>query len=422
MHRGSAQPSSRFLLQLLLTVPVLLSGCNTPSEESIQTHAREVHARAITIDTHVDIPGNFATPEVDPGARGQRKVDLVKMREGGLDVVFWAVYVGQRERTPEGYAAAKEQALNEFAAIRRVPEMHPDQIELAYTPADVVRIHAAGKLVECIGIENGYVIGQDLGLVQEYYDLGARYITLTHNGHNDICDSANPNARLGDEETEHGGVSAFGEQVIAEMNRLGVMVDVSHTSKACMMDAARLSRAPIIASHSSARALADVSRNMDDEQLLALKANGGVIQIVAVGEFVKSDPPEKIAAVAALREEMGFTGYEGRRSLTEEQRAEYRQRMAELDERWPGPTLQDLVDHVDYVVRLIGVDHVGLGSDFDGGGGVVGWNDASESLNVTTELVRRGYSDDEIVKIWGGNLLRVWREVERVAADVKAGG
>jgi len=408
---------SRLVLSLVLPFIV---GCNTQSEESIQAHAREVHARAITIDTHVDIPGNFATPEADPGVRGERRVDLPKMREGGLDAVFWAVYVGQGERTPERYAAAKDQALNKFAALRRVPDMYPDLIELAYAPADVERIHAAGKLVECIGIENGYVIGQDLGLVQQYYDLGARYITLTHNGHNDICDSANPNARLGDEETEHGGVSAFGEQVIAEMNRLGIMVDVSHTSKACMMDAARLSRAPIIASHSSARALADVSRNMDDEQLLALAANGGVIQIAAVGEFVKADPPEKVAAVTALREEMGLTGYEGRRSLTEEQRAEYRQRMAELDERWPGPTLQDLIDHVDYVVRLIGVDHVGLGSDFDGGGGVVGWNDASESLNVTTELVRRGYSDDEIVKIWGGNLLRVWREVERVAAETQA--
>jgi membrane dipeptidase len=189
-----------------------------------------------------------------------------------------------------------------------------------------------------------------------------------------------------------------------------------------MLDAARLSRAPVIASHSSARALTDVPRNMDDEQLRALRQNGGVIQIVAVSSFVKNEAPEKREAMRALREELGMTRYRGLRTLSEAARAEYDRRRRELDRKWPPATLADLLDHIDYAVNLIGIDHVGISSDFDGGGGVEGWRDASETLNVTIELVRRGYSEEEIRKLWGGNLLRVWREVERVAAEMQAGG
>jgi membrane dipeptidase len=399
-----------------------LAGCGTKplTEEELVAKAREIHGKILTVDTHVDISGNFATPEDDPGVRGNRQVDLVKMREGGLDAVFWAVYVGQGPRTPEAYAEAKSEALTKFAALHRVPEMYPDRIELAYTPADVVRIHESGKLVECIGIENGYIIGQDLALLREYYDLGARYVTLTHNGHNDIGDSSDPVARLGDEESEHGGLSAFGEEVVREMNRLGMMVDVSHVAKSTMLDAARLSRAPIIASHSATTALADVSRNMDDEQLLALRANGGVIQVVALASFDKVDPPEKTAAQRAIREEMGLTDRAAFRSLTDEQRDEYRRRMLELDDQWPRANVQDFVNHIDHAVKLIGIDHVGISSDFDGGGGVVGYSNASEAFNVTLELVRRGYSEEDIAKLWGGNVLRVWRDVERVAKEMQA--
>jgi len=403
-------------------IALALAGCakKALTEEELVAKARDIHDRILTIDTHVDISGNFATPEDDPGVRGNRQVDLVKMREGGLDAVFWAVYVGQGERTPEAYAEAKAEALAKFAALHRVPEMYPDLIELAYTPEDVVRIHDSGKLVECIGIENGYIVGQDLALVREYFDLGARYITLTHNGHNDIGDSSDPVDRLGDGESEHGGLSEFGKQVVHEMNRLGMMVDVSHVAKSTMLDAARLSRAPIIASHSATKALADVSRNMDDEQLLALRQNGGVIQVVALASFDKVDPPEKRAAQQAIREEMGLTDRAAFRSLTDERRAEYRRRMLELDERWPRANVQDFVNHVDHAVKLIGIDHVGISSDFDGGGGVVGYQDASEAFNVTLELVRRGYSEEEIGKLWGGNLLRVWREVDRVSKEMQA--
>ena len=401
-----------------------------PTEEEIIALARGIHDRILTIDTHDDIPFNFATEEVDPGVRGDRKVDIPKMVEGGLDVGFFIVYVGQGER--DRYEFAKERAMTKFDAIHRMTEeMHPDKIELAYTADDVERIAASGKIVAAIGIENGWVIGKDLSLIETYHGLGARYITLAHNGHNDICDSANPRPQFGDEESEHDGVSEFGEQVIAAMNRVGIMVDVSHISKKSMLDAVQLSRAPVIASHSSARALCDVSRNMDDEQLLALKENGGVMQTVALAGFVKVDPGRN-EAIAALREELGLGGRGGRgrggqaaqpseAELADRQarQTQFDERMSAIDEQYPPANLQDFVNHIDHAVNLIGIDHVGISSDFDGGGGIVGWNDAGETFNVTLELVRRGYSEDDIAKLWGGNLLRVWRETERVAAELQ---
>ena len=392
------------------------------TEEELVAHAQGIHDRVLTLDTHDDIPFNFATEEVDPGVRGNRKVDLVKMREGGLDVGFFIVYVGQTERTPENYEKAKQDAMTKFDAIHRMTkQMHPDKIELAYTADDVVRIHESGKLVACIGIENGYVIGKDLALLEKYHGLGARYITLAHGGHNDIADSSTPRENLGDDGPEHDGVSAFGEEVIGEMNRLGIMVDVSHISKAAMLDAVRLSKAPVIASHSSTKAIADVARNMDDEQLLALKENGGVMQTVALGGFVKKTPEEKSAATMALREKMGIQGFGGAalRELSEEKRAEYDAEQAKINEQWPSANLQDFADHIDHAVNLIGIEHVGISSDFDGGGGINGWNDASETFNVTLELARRGYSEEDIKKLWGENLLRVWREVEKVAESMK---
>ena len=253
-----------------------------------------------------------------------------------------------------------------------------------------------------------------------YHERGARYSTLAQGGHNEMADSSTPRENLGDGDTEHDGVSEFGEAVIAEMNRLGIMVDVSHISKAASLDAMRLSRAPVIASHSSTRALRDHPRNMDDEQLQALKENGGVMQTVAFRNYVKEDPPEKIAARDSIRAAFGITGFAAFQCRTGEGRDAYRQQMDALDETWPGPNVQDFVDHIDYAVGLIGIDHVGISSDFDGGGGVDGWDDASESFNVTLELVRRGYSEEEIAQLWGMNLLRVLREVERVAQEMQA--
>jgi len=339
--------------------------------------ARGIHERVLTVDTHDDIPFDFATPMADPGVRGDRQVDLPKMREGGLNAGFFVVYVGQGDNTAEGFADAYEVAITKFDAIHRMTEaLYPREIGLARSAADVERIHAEGRLVAAIGIENGWPVGTDLANLTKFHELGGRYITLAHNGHNQIADSAQPRQ---DEPAElHGGLSPFGRDVVAEMNRLGIMIDVSHVSKNSMLQATVLSEAPVIASHSSCRALCDVARNMDDEQLRALGDNGGVIQIVALDEFLRATAPGD-APVSVV----------------------------------------DLANHIDYAVGLIGIEHVGISSDFDGGGGVEGWADASETFNVTRELVDRGYSEEQIGKLWGGNLLRVWREVEAVAATMQ---
>lgn len=422
-----ARSTGARLLLFALAALMVSAACGAPPEEDpapmteaeIEQEARRIHDAVLTLDTHIDIPFTYAV-EVDPGNRNEDyQVDYPRMREGGLDAGFFIVYYGQTERTPEGYEKAKEGAMTKFHAIHSATTKHSEVIELADTADEVERIHASGKLAALIGIENGFVIGKDLSLLEEYRNLGARYITLTHNGHNDIGDSCNPNPDFGDEVEEHGGLSEFGREVVAEMNRLGILVDVSHVSKKTMLQAAELSAAPVIASHSSTSALANVSRNMDDEQLRALAANGGVIQTVALRAFVKEDPPEKAADTAALLERFGVESRREIASLDEMQQQEIRAGMEEISARYP-VTVADFVDHIDHAVSVAGLDHVAISSDFDGGGGVDGWDDASETLNVTIELVRRGYDEDQIRKLWSGNTLRILREAERVAAEMQA--
>ncbi|MBA3270803.1 MAG: membrane dipeptidase [Acidobacteria bacterium] len=412
---------------------------NAPDAELVK-RARAIHERVITLDTHADInPDNF-TRERNYTQDLPTQVNLPKMVAGGLDVAFFIVYVGQGDLTPAGYDAAYKQAIAKFDAIHHLAkEIASDKIEVALTAADVPRIAAKGKKVAMIGIENAYPLGTDLGRIKEFHARGGRYMSLAHNGHSQLSDS---NTGERDGKWLHNGLSEPGRQAIAEMNRLGIMIDVSHPSKASMMQTVALSKAPIIASHSAARALADHSRNMDDEQLLALKKNGGVIQTVAFSGYVKIAPPvsdARTAAIAAVRQEFGLAtgavpgagggggGGGGAAAaalanLPAPRRAAYEKKMAVVDFRTPAPpraTVRDFVTHIDYLVDLIGIDHVGISSDFDGGGGVEGWNDASETFNVTLELVRRGYTEEQIAKLWSGNLLRVMGEVEKVAAQLK---
>lgn len=390
-------------------------------DAALVARARAIHERVLTLDTHADInPANF-TPERNYTQRLATQVNLPKMEEGGLDAAFFIVYVGQRnDFTPEGYARAHEAALEKFAAIHRLTsELAPDRIGLARTAADVRRIYASGKKVALIGIENGYPIGTDLGNVKKFYDLGGRYLSLAHNGHSQLSDS---NTGERDGVWLHNGLSPLGRQVIAELNRLGIMVDISHPSKQSMMQTLALSRAPIIASHSAVRAICNHSRNLDDEQLQGLKRNGGVAQLVAFNSYVKcgQESPERQQAIAALRQKYGLsgTGGGGGQGLPDSVRAAYQRDMQALNEKHPAPpraTVKDFADHIDYAVKLIGLDHVGISSDFDGGGGVEGWSDASETFNVTLELVRRGYTEEQIGKLWSGNLLRVMERVEAIA-------
>ena len=374
-----------------------------------------IHKKVLTLDTHVDIlNAKYATEALDPGIDNPKlKCDLVKMNKGGMDGVFLAVYVGQKKRDAEGYQNAYKSAMGQFEAIHRLAEkMYPDRCELATSPDEVERIAKTGKRVIMIGVENGFAIGKDLSNVERFYNLGARYITLSHNGHNDICDSCNPRKKLGDKETEHNGLSEFGEKVVAEMNRLGIIADVSHISVESFYDLIKVSKAPIIASHSGCRALAETSRNLDDEQLKALAKNGGVIQIVALGGFLRLGSSERRKAISDLREELD----EGRIKIEH-----FLEGKKEIEAKYPSAGLSDFVDHIDHAVKVAGIEHVGIGSDFDGGGGIAGFNDHSEALNVTIELVRRGYSEEDISKIWGANLLRVWREVEKVAQELQKG-
>lgn len=376
-----------------------------------------VHDPVLTLDTHVDIPPTYTTlPEVDPGLETRLQVDLPKMERGGLDAAFFIVYVGQTARTEENYAAAKEAALVKFNAIHAMTDaLYPSRIGLASTPADVLDIYGSGRKVAMIGIENGYVIGKDLSLIADYYARGARYMSLGHVGHNDIADSSMPRIDLGDAPAEHGGLSAFGRDVVKEMNRLGMMVDVSHASHDAMMQAVELSEAPVIASHSSTTALADHPRNLTDDQMRALAAKGGIAQIVAFSTYVKADPG-RTAAGMALRNRIAQEQGAARFSyLAHGKLPEFREGMAEINRLYPRATLAQFVDHIDHAVKVMGIDNVGISSDFDGGGGVIGWDDASETGNVTAELLKRGYTYEEIEKLWSGNFLRVWAEVDAVA-------
>jgi membrane dipeptidase len=400
-----------------------LAGCSAPEAPpaasiSSASDTVAVHERVLALDTHVDIPLDFATDNVDP-LSADEQVNLQKMRSGGLDAAFFIVYVGQTQRTPANYEQAKLDAMTKFDAIHRMTDtLYPDRIGLAYTPDDVTRLVESGKLAAVIGIENGYVIGKDLDLIDRYFDLGARYMTLVHNGHNDIADSAQPRAVLGDGDTEHDGVSDFGAAVIARMNNLGMMVDVSHASKRSALDAMRLSRAPVIASHSSVAGVAAHPRNMDDETLLALAANGGVIQIVAFSSYLLVQPPEREAAMRALEKRLGLDGPTDPATLEDDLRMDYLMGIRDIQRQWREPDVSDLVNHIDYAVKLIGIDHVGLSSDFGGGGGIIGWSDATETRNVTAELLARGYSESDIGKIWSGNVLRVWAEVADIADKI----
>ncbi len=378
--------------------------------------AADMHARILTLDTHIDIPEDYATPAHDPGQRGDMQVDLPKMREGGLDVGFFIVYVAQGPLTPEGYADAYRTAVTKFDAIHRQAEQYPDQIALAATAADVEQIVAAGKLASCIGVENLYSAGPDTSKIAEFYERGARYMSLTHSGDNEFADSANAQGKLDEASAEiHGGLTDMGRAAIAEMNRLGVMVDVSHSSETTTLQAIEASRAPVIASHSALRALNDIPRNMSDKALAALAAKGGVAQIVAFDGYLKAPRPEKVAAVKALREEMGLTTPAAWKVMTPETRADFMARLNELHAKFGRANVSDLVDHIDHAVKIAGIDHVGIASDFGGGGGIDGWDDASQAANVTRELLKRGYAEADIAKLWSGNLLRVWRAVEDVA-------
>lgn len=404
-------------------------------DNEIMEKARQIHDEVITIDTHNDINTKNFTINRNYTQDLETQVNLPKMEKGGVDVTWLIVYTGQEELTPAGYKAAHEQAMTKFDAIHRlVDEIAPGEIGLATTSEEVRKLVAEGKKVAMIGVENGYPIGTDLGNVKKFYDLGARYMSLSHNGHSQLCDS---NTGEAGDQWLHGGLSELGKRVVKEMNRLGMMIDISHPSKEAIRQMNELSKAPLIASHSSARTLCNHSRNLDDEQLEWLKQNGGVIQTVAFDSYLNTEKHSAYEEAVnkiyqEVAERIGFKILprdEVRKMENEQQEAyyeEYRRvrklaqpKVQKLKDKVPPVDVKDFVDHIEYLVKRIGIDHVGISSDFDGGGGVEGWSDASQTFNVTLELVKRGYTKDEIAKLWGENLLRVLDEVQAVAQQLQ---
>ena len=430
--------SATLALATLALTTACTPGDDTPateeSEDAMTARAREIHDRVITLDTHDDISTANFTAERNYTMDLPSQVTLPKMEAGGLDVAWFVVYTGQGPHTEEGYAGAYENAIDKFDAIHRlVEEYAPDRIELALTSDDVRRIAASGKLVAMIGVENAYPLGTDISRVEEFHARGARYMSLAHTGPSQLSD-----AHSGEQDGNwmHNGLSEMGREAVAEMNRLGIMIDISHPSKESILQTLELSRAPVVASHSATRALSDVSRNLDDETLRAVAENGGVVQTVALGSFVSTEKAAARreamdAAQAEIAAERGFEILDRAAigALPDDRRDGYRQRMNRVrtaaaerlaESGPPAVSVADFVDHIDYMVNLIGLEHVGISSDFDGGGGIEGWDDASETFNVTLELVRRGYTEEEIGMLWSGNLLRVLDEVQEMAAMIQA--
>ncbi|WP_375446198.1 dipeptidase [uncultured Fibrella sp.] len=389
---------SLLLLSLLITVPCLALRPDPPSKK-----IDRFHQRILTLDTHADAPIMLQKEGFDVGVahdtkRDNSQIDFPRMKEGGMDAMFFAVYLPQGPRTPEGHAEAKRNALNQFKLINDALKKYPDMAELATSPADAYRIEKAGKRAIFIGMENGYPIGEDLSLVKTYYDLGCRYVTLSHFANNAICDSStDPDGPI------HNGLSPFGRQLVAEMNRLGIMIDISHTSDKTFYDVLSLTKTPVIASHSNCRALCDFPRNMTDEMIRAVAKNGGVVQVNFVSDYlVKPSEPHRQALTKIRMANVG-------RVATPDQKARQQARTDSVNQVYKDEraSLADIVNHIDHIVQIAGIDHVGIGSDFDGGGGVNGLEDVSQIGNLTAELRKRGYSKKDITKIWGANLLRV---------------
>ena len=381
-----------------------------------------VHAQQdppITIDTHVDIPFTYMhEARFDAGKPTPLLVDLGKMERGGLNAAFFVIWVPQHKLDAAGYAKAVDQASQKYDAIGRMLMMYPDRIRLATTPEQLVANRKAGLLSATIEIENGYSLGHDIHRLDAAFDRGARSIGLAHVGNNDLCTSSLP-------DTEHGepamnsagdtGMSDFGRAVVKRANQLGMLVDISHSSDACVREALKLSTAPVYASHSGARAVLDHPRNLPDDLLRAIAAKGGVIDAVAYKEFLKHDPAREAAEKKlqeAIAKQLGDKEYD---SDKDDYLPAMDMGMAEIQKKYPLATLDDYMNHIQHMVKVAGIDHVGIASDFDGGGGITGWKDASETRNVTAALRKRGFSDADIAKIWGGNLLRVWGEVEHAA-------
>jgi len=373
-----------FLSLLISCIPLQ----ETTLNNQLLTKADIIHNNVLTLDTHTDTPMRLRNPDFDinkenNSEKTNSKIDFPRMQEGGLDAAFFAVFLGQGDRTEEANNEAKEKALSIFESIHKTITESSNVAEIALTPADGYRLEKEGKRAIYIGIENGYPIGTNIKNIEEFYKLGARYITLCHTSNNDICDSST-------DSTEHNGLSDFGRQVVSKMNDIGMMIDISHVSDKSFYDVMELSKAPVIASHSCARAICDNPRNINDDMLRRLSENGGVIQMCILSEYVKviEQDSSRIKAEQPINER-----YNRLKELSYEEQQKVFSDWDALNEIYPQKlaTVSDAVDHIDHIVEVAGIDHVGIGTDFDGGGELEDCFDVSQIKNITIELVKRGY-------------------------------
>lgn len=403
--------TSRLLAASILLLSAAPSLAQTPLADA---EVMAIHDPLLTIDTHVDIGTGYGTAILDPGVINAAQVDLPSMRIGGLDAGFFIVYTRQGARTPEGYDAAKEAAEEKYRGIQRMLRANPDRIALATTADEVEALHAEGKLIALIGIENAYPLGTSAdevtAAVAMWAERGARYASITHFGHNQFGGSSNPSLQRGDGTDP--GLSDLGRVLVAAMNDYGMMVDISHVGPRTAADAMAASRAPVIASHSTVQAVHDNPRGLTDAQLVAIRDTRGVAQITAFRSYLADIDPRIAAAMGDLRERLDLNSGADFAAASPATLAEYRSESARIRATFDDVGLAQFIDHVDHAVRVAGIDHVGLSGDFDGGGGVAGWDNAAESANVTAALLERGYSEGDLAKIWGGNILRVMRAVE----------
>jgi microsomal dipeptidase-like Zn-dependent dipeptidase len=364
----------------------------------------------------LDLPFDYLGASAD----GKTQFDLPKVARGQLKGAALAVFVPQGPRTPEGYAQARADAEKKYNLIKAVAEQNPNLAALAYSPADVRRIAGQGKFAVVLSLLNAYPLGTDLSQIDEWYQRGVRIFGYTHAGHNQWADSSRPSQALGDAPQEHGGLSDLGKQGVARLNELGVLIDVSQLTTSALKQILSLTKAPVAATHSGVKGLVDSPRNLTDEELGLIKKNGGVVQVVAFGNYVRPVPKEITDQLAALQAEYGYKGNEPPPELSEAKRREYADRNRKILSAVPPATVAQLVDSIDYAVKKIGIDHVGISSDFNHGGGVLGWENEGECQNMTAELLRRRYSEKDIAKLWGGNFLRVWAEAQNAGRALQA--
>jgi membrane dipeptidase len=373
------------------------------SGDSISEQARKVHFSSIVLDTHIDVTPKLQTSWKFDEEHKDGHIDLPRMRKGGLNGLFFSIYMAGTVTGPK----AVNDAIERIAAVHRLAQQLPDQVALCVTAEDVRKAHKQGKIAALMGMEGGHMINNSLAVLRMYAALGVRYLTLTHSVNVDWADSSG-------DQPKHNGLTDFGKDVVRELNRLGVMVDISHVADKTFWDAIEVSKAPMIASHSSCRAISGHARNMTDDMIKALAAKGGVIQINYLDQFIDNDLFQYSQKSQPLMRELQQK-YPGRENLDRR-----REEVAKQFGPAPKASWEKIVEHIDHAVKLVGADHVGLGSDFDGGSMPVGMEDCTQLPKITEALMRKGYSVSDIKKILGENTLRLLSDVERASRQLRA--